>query len=193
MSSPPFEIALRDGTPVHVRPVEPGDEHLLEVGLDNLSSQSRYFRFLQPVKQLSDKSLARFVDVDQINHIAVGALDLSGSEPAPVGIARSIRLNDAPEKAEVAVAIVDTHQGRGLGTILLAAVAHAAAAQGIKSHVATVLNGNNRMLHLFGELGAKTTSTEAGVLELEIPNHANADDYPATPTGDVFRRIYRML
>lgn len=193
MSLPSFETTLRDSTPILVRPVELGDAHLLEMGLDHLSPRSRYLRFLRPVRQLSDKSLERFVDVDQIDHIAVGALDLTGSDPFPVGVARCIRLETAPEKGEVAVAIVDTHQGRGLGTILLAAVAHAAAKQGIVTQVATVLLENTRMLKLFQELGATTDGMESGVAELSIPIYTDSNAYPATPTGDAFRRIYRML
>lgn len=193
MSLPSFETKLRDGTPVLVRSVGRGDAHLLQMGLDHLSPRSRYLRFLRPIRQLSDKSLEQFVDVDQVDHIAVGALELMGNDPVPIGVARCIRLETAPAKGEVAVAIVDTHQGRGLGTILLAAVAHAAAAQGIVSQVATVLLENNHMLGLFRELGATSDGVESGVLELSIPIYTDPTAYPQTAAGDVFRRIYQII
>ncbi|MGI9406136.1 MAG: GNAT family N-acetyltransferase [Hyphomicrobiaceae bacterium] len=188
-----FQTELRDGTPVQVRPVESGDQHLLEMGLEHLSEQSRYLRFFRPVHQLSDKELEKFTKVDQTNHIAVGAIDLTHSETYPVGIARCIRLENRPDEAEMAVAVIDSHQGKGLGTILLAAISLAATARDITTLVATVLRENHSMRDLLHELGATSDHGEAGVVSMRIPIYEDACKYPDTPTGTSFRRIYEML
>ena len=193
MSTDSFKTTLRDGTPVLIRPVGPNDKHALETGLEHLSSRSRYFRFFGPVSALSNERLDYFTSADQVDHIAIGAIDLSHGDAEPVGIARCVRLEDQPDTAEVAVAIVDDHHGRGLGTILLAAVAHAAAAHHIKEFVATVLRDNRAMLDLFGELDDERHHEEAGVLAIRFDVHADPENYPDTPVGRSFRQVYRQL
>src|SRR5712691_9428433 len=114
---PPVERAiLRDGSVVHVRPIEPGDKKLLRAAFDRLGAESRYRRFLHPVKQLSERELAYFTEVDHYDHEAVLTVGPHGTEP--VGVARYIRLAD-PKAAEVAIAVVDDWHGRGVGTLLL--------------------------------------------------------------------------
>ncbi|MGI9425971.1 MAG: GNAT family N-acetyltransferase [Hyphomicrobiaceae bacterium] len=193
MTSYSFNIELADGTPVLIRPVESGDRHLLELGLENLSRQSRYYRFFRPVARLSENDLNALTRIDQINHMAVGAIDLSHDDVYPIGIARCIRLDDQPDRAEVAVTVIDSHQGKGLGTTLLAAVAHLASAHRIESFVAAVLTDNHPMLHLLGELGAIRSQPESGVSHLRIPIYRDADKYPDSPTGAAFRNVYRRL
>lgn len=188
-----FKIDLRDGTPVLVRPVEANDQHLLELGLEHLSQQSRYNRFFRPITKLSKSDLEGFSSVDQINHIAVGALDLTHEKAYPIGVARCIRLDQQADEAEVAVAVIDSHQGKGLGTVLLAAVAHAAAERKVKRFVATVLSSNHSMLKLFDELESTRTIGSSAIVNLRIPIHATADDYPETPTGLSFKRVYELL
>ena len=103
------ETALRDGTPVLMRPVQPDDKHLLEAGMGHLSKESRYFRFFGPVSVLSEKLLCRFTEIDHVNHEAVGALDISETPGNPIGVARYIRMPEQETTAEVAVTVVDSH------------------------------------------------------------------------------------
>lgn len=193
MNTESFQTTLRDGTPVLIRPVGPDDKHALETGLEHLSSRSRYFRFFGPVSALSEERLDYFTSADQVDHIAIGAIDLSHGNAEPVGIARCVRLKEDPETAEIAVAIVDDHHGRGLGTILLAAVAHAAAAHQITTFVATVLRDNRAMLDLFRELDDSRRSEGPGVLAIRFDIHADPDNYPDTPVGRSFRQVYRQI
>ncbi|MCP4936810.1 MAG: GNAT family N-acetyltransferase [bacterium] len=184
---------LRDGTPVLVRPVCKDDKRLLQIGFEHLSEKGRFFRFFRPVHHLSDEELKGFTEVDQINHIAIGAIDLSYDEDYPIGVARCIRMSKQPEQAEFAVTVADSHQGRGLGTILLAAVAYAASAQNISAFVATVLTENHSMIDLFGELDATSRIDEPGVLELNIPIYKDAEKYPTSVAGQSIRKLYEKL
>lgn len=187
------ETELRDGTPVVIRSVRPDDKHLLEIGMEQLSSQDRYFRFFRPMAKLSDKLLHQFTEVDHTNHEAIGALDMGGPKPLPAGVARYIRLEDNPSAAEVAVTVAGSQQGKGLGTLLLAFLAHRAVENEIAELVAMVLSDNHRMIEVFAALGATTKPEVEGQLEVRIPLFANSSLYPATPAGDVFRQAADIL
>jgi len=193
MTTYAFKTQLRDGTPVLVRPVTGDDRNLIEMGMEHLTPKSRYMRFFRPVTKLSEKTLDDLTWVDGINHIAMGALDLTHAEPFPVGVARCIRSKSNPGEAEFAIAIIDSHQGRGLGTILTAAVAYAATTHGIKTLTATVLSENRSMLKLFRELGAVNHVDVAGVISVRISISGDPEKCSRTPTGKTIRRIYTLM
>jgi RimJ/RimL family protein N-acetyltransferase len=188
-----IETALRDGTPVRMRPVQPDDKHLLEVGMEHLSKESRHFRFFGPVSVLSEKLLGQFTEIDHVNHEAVGALDIGGTPANPIGVVRYIRMPEQQTTAEVAVTVVDSHQGKGLGTLLLAFLAYRATENGITEFAATVLSENHRMLKLLRELGASTKFGAAGEVDIRVPLFVDATLYPQTPVGEIFRQISEML
>ena len=189
----PINTELRDGTPVRIRQVQADDKHLLEIGLEHLSKQDRYFRFFRPVSKLSDKLLSEFTEIDHFNHEAIGALDISEPSGVPIGVARYIRLPEAETTAEVAVTVANSHQGKGLGTLLLAFVAHRAIENGIEEFAAFVLNDNHRMLAVFKELEAITKLSAVGEVDIRIPLHRDSACYPQTPVGDVFRQVSAIL
>ena len=189
----PIQTLLRDGTTVLIRPLQSDDKHLLEIGLEHLSKESRYFRFFSTVSELSEKSLRQFTEIDHVNHEAIGALDISKAPGNPVGVARYIRMPELESTAEVAVTVIDSHQGKGLGTLLLAFLSQRAIENGIREFAAIVLRDNHRMLDVFKELGASTKFAAAGEVDIRIPLFADATLYPQTPVGDVFRQVSAML
>ena len=112
-------IELRDGSRVRIRQCRRTDRDLLVRGFERLSPESRYRRFLTPMHELDQKTLRYLTDLDHRDHEAMFALDESGEG---VGVARYVRSAVRPDTAEVAVAVVDAWQGRGLGTLLLQAI-----------------------------------------------------------------------
>ena len=136
----PFERAvLRDGSVIHIRPIRSEDRALLEQGFERLSDESRYRRFLHPVKRRGERELEYFTLVDHTDHEALVALGPHGTEP--VGVARYVRLND-PESAEVAIAVVDARQGKGVDTVLLHELVERAKAAGVRRFSAICLADN---------------------------------------------------
>ena len=173
-----------------IRPVVPEDARLLREGFNRLSDESRYQRFLHSVKDLTDAQLRYFTEIDYHHHMAWLAVDLSQASRPGVGIARYIRFPHRPNAAEVAVTVVDSHQGKGLGTMLLGMLARSAAENGIDTWVAEVLTENTAMLKLFRDLGAHDARLEeGGVVRVEIPVPRDPSQLPETPAGKVFRAV----
>jgi len=161
-------VALRDGTRVMLRPLTPRDRAVYLRGFEHLSDRSRYMRFFSPKNTLSEAELRYFLDVDHHDHEAVAAIDLDTG--AGIGVARFIRDHDEPDVAEVSVAVVDDHQGRGLGAVLLGSIARRAREEGIRRQRATVLADNSRMLKLIRTRWPhhEVRRRPASVLELEF-------------------------
>lgn len=61
-------------------------------------------------------------------------------------------------------------QGRGIATLLLAQLAEAAAAEGVRRFTAAVLAGNHRMIRTFRDSGFPVeVTTQPGELEVTFP------------------------
>ena len=102
---------------VAIRPLRPGDQHLLEVILDGLGPESRLQRFLAPRPVLTARDLSMIASADGTDH--VGVIALAVSPATPIGAAHYVRSED-PETAETAIEVVDTWQRRGIGRLLIA-------------------------------------------------------------------------
>ncbi len=159
------DVVLRDGSTLHVRPVRPDDERGLRAFFEGLSPRSRWFRFFSA--GVRTPALARqALDVDY--HDRFGLVATRGAEGEIVANAAYSRTG--PERAEVAFAIADDLQGKGLGTILLAHLAAAAKDAGVTVLEAEVLPENHRMIEVFRESGFPVDVTSrAGVIHVELP------------------------
>jgi RimJ/RimL family protein N-acetyltransferase len=146
-------VELRDGTKLHIRPILAEDEPLLHEAVAAMSERTVYFRFFSPIKRMSDAFAHRLAVVDYHDRFAIVASTHrpSGKERI-VGVARYDRARDT-DVAEVAVAVIDEFQRRGLGSVLLAELARVARAQGIRSFQLIVLPENREMLGLLRKMG----------------------------------------
>ena len=158
---------LRDKTPVVVRQIRPDDKGRLQEGLKQLSEQSRYFRFLAPIQKLSSQQLRHLTEVDHVKHEAWAAFDSEGEEQLVLGVARYIQLDDEPGFAEAAVAVVDSHQNRGLGTLLVGMLISSAIRNGIRSFRGFVHNDNKKVLRIFEEVDAKIVRDEGSIMRAD--------------------------
>jgi GNAT superfamily N-acetyltransferase len=164
--SSPTVVTLRDGSSVTIRPIHPHDAEALRTGFERLSDESRYRRFLCPVRELSGSMLRYLTEVDHHDHEALTAVTADGGL---VGVARWVRSRSDPQVAEVAVTVADDWQGRGLGTALLGLLADRARVDGITRFTALVLATNRDMLDLFEDLGPiRIVERGSGTTELEI-------------------------
>ena len=163
-------VALRDGSKVLIRQVQPADAPLLADGFARLSPQSRQMRFLTRKDQLSAAELRYFTDVDHHDHEALGALDQADGRG--VGVARYVRDAEDPHAAEIAVTIADDWQGRGLGTELLTRLSGRARSEGICRFTALVADDNRAMAGLLQNMSASLAGRSPGTIEYEgEPDH----------------------
>lgn len=161
-------VALRDGSSILVRPVQPTDGELLLDGFARLSARSRYTRFLSAKAELTPAEVHFFTHVDHHHHDALCAVDpVTGRG---VGIARFVRSRTDGQEAEVAITVVDEWQRRGIGTALLMRLATRALQVGIFSFTAVVATDNRAMIGLLrnGHAGVELTSLAGDVLEYEV-------------------------
>jgi RimJ/RimL family protein N-acetyltransferase len=181
-----LSIRLRDGTPVMLRPVLPEDRDRLQSGLLQMSAESRYQRFFSPVRGLTEEQLRYFTEVDQEKHVAWIGLDASSAGLPGIGIARFIRMEERPTMAEVACAVVDALQERGLGTALLAILYLMAQARGIETLRAFVLAENTKIVSWLGHLGAHGKLQPEGVVKVDLGVQCDLSHLPQNNTARLF-------
>jgi len=158
-----IDVILRDGSTLRLRaPVAEDADALLEF-FSGLSEHSRYLRF-HGFPALGPKLVEPLLAPDwQERGALLGSLD-----GRIVAVANWVRLRD-PRAAEIAFAVDDEFQRRGIGTRLLEQLAARAGDAGIEEVVAEVLHENDKMLGVFRNAGfAVTRAGEGGELEIRL-------------------------
>ena len=160
-------LGLPDGRRARIRPIAPDDKALLQDGLQRLSPESVHRRFLGPKPRLSAAELRYLTEVDGRDHIALVAVDDEDPERL-VGVARCVRSKEDAGTAEMAIVVDDAWQGHGVGHVLVEALAHAAAAVGVRRFSAVILADNVGAQRLLGDItdGLRLGIASAGVREL---------------------------
>lgn len=189
----PVELRLADDVLLRIRAVAPRDRELIREGLARFSRQSTYQRFFTPVVTFSEAHLDYLTDVNGTDHVAIGALNVATGGEEGVGIARYIRLADAPHVAEAAISVLDAYQSRGIGSLLLAVLSQYAAAAGIEAFRAYVLADHGRFLQYLLALGAELRERDGGIVALDVPVIADGRQIPAGPATRTARWAWRRI
>src|SRR5215831_62270 len=159
------DVVLRDGSTVRLRPLQDQDRPGLVQLYDRLSEESRYLRFFSMGK-LDERHLAPLFKVGDDRHFCLVA-EAGGRILAD---AHYVTEPSDPTRAEVAFAIADAAQGRGIGTRMLERLAEIAYARGVRTFVADVLGTNHRMMDVFVQSGfAVEQRLESGVYRVTMP------------------------
>jgi protein lysine acetyltransferase len=164
----PVPVTLRDGTAAGLRPICPGEQYELVRRQRLFSAQTRYRRFFTAFH--ITPAMARYLaEVDYVDHFAWTAVDSTG---VPVGGASYVRSASDRALADISFLITDQFQGRGLGTLLMGAIAIAARRNGIVRFCADVLTDNAPMRAILDRADIKWEPAEAGV----VHGHAAVPD-----------------
>jgi ribosomal protein S18 acetylase RimI-like enzyme len=145
-----------------IRALRDGDTQTVAALFARLGERSRERRFCGAKPRLSEAELVNLARVDGTRHVLVGYVD---GDPEPVGIARLVRDGDS---AEIAFAVADEHQSRGVGSTLAGELAADARAAGITRLTATVCGDNPRVVALIKRLGSIEMSWRGGERDLVV-------------------------
>lgn len=148
----------RRGLALLLRPVRISDEPLLKEFFYSLSDRSMYRRFLTPTWEMSHERLQGFVVIDYTKEMIILAMVEEGGREQVVGLGEYY-LDEDRLWANVAFAVRDTYQNRGVGTELLAFLIHVAKRQGLVGLTAEVLKENEPMLRVFEKMGVPLERT----------------------------------
>lgn len=157
------------GLNLFIRPIKISDEPRLKDFVYSLSDQSLYRRFMSRRTDMPHERLQQLVVIDYTREVALLAFATDdGDTELILGVGRYY-IDPERHRAEVAFAVRDDHQGRGIGAELLAYMTYLAKREGLLGFTAEVLAENKPMLHTFekGGFDIKKT-TVAGVCEMTM-------------------------
>jgi succinyl-CoA synthetase alpha subunit/RimJ/RimL family protein N-acetyltransferase len=161
------DVVLRDGSTMRFRPPGVTDADPLLDFFRGLSDQSLYLRF-HGHPSVDERLVQPVLEPDWVER---GAL-VGTKDDHVVALASYVRLRDA-RTAEVAFAVADEFQGRGIATRLLERLASLAAGVGIEEFLAEVLGDNTQMLGVFKDAGFEQSRVfESGTSEVRLRLHA---------------------
>lgn len=196
------DVVLRDGGTAHIRPIRPDDAGRLVAFYDQVSDESKYFRFFAPYPKLSDRDVRRFTHHDYVNRVGLAAT--VGDDF--IATVRYDRLDDKEAAAghagegghaEVAFLVTDAHQGRGVASALLEHIAAVARERGVRRFVAEVLPANRKMIKVFADAGyTQQRSFEDGIVRLEFglePTEASVRVMRARELRAEARSVWRLM
>jgi len=163
------EVLLKDGSSILLRPIRREDTECWLTFIHRLSRRTLYLRFLSVPPEMGQEDAVRFCTVDYTNTFAFVAEVLKEQRKEIVAIGRYYRLPNK-HSAEVAFAIEDAYQRKGIGTALMEWLADVARENGITIFEADVLGENEQMMTAFRDYGFHITNElEAGVYHITFP------------------------
>ncbi len=164
MSIYPYPVHLiqewqtNDGKVVTIRPIRPEDADMEQEFVKNMSDESRYYRFMDTLRELTQTMLVRFTQIDYDREMALVATIADEGEDAKegrdkqIGVARYV-VNPDGESVEFALAVGDDWQKCGVGRKLMTALIECARMKGYRAVVGDVLSTNAKMFRLMTSLG----------------------------------------
>ena len=154
--------------PVFFRPVKISDEPLLKDFFYALSENSLYRRFMSRRRDIPHERLQDFVIIDYTREMQILAVVGPVENPIIAGLGQ-YSIDEAAHMAEVAFAVRDDYQGKGIGTELLSYLTYLGRREGLLGFTAEVLAENKPMMHVFEKGGFDIRKTlDAGVYELKM-------------------------
>ena len=161
------KLILRDGSTANIRSIRPEDQEATQSFFERLSPESRWLRFFSVAKPDPKLIQAMCNPTDPtvqttlvVTRIVEGDLKI---------IAVATYWGQPDKTAEVALAVDDLFQGKGIGTLLLERLALLAVRNGFLQFFATTHASNQPMLEVFRRSGFPVQEKrEDGYIELHF-------------------------
>lgn len=152
------EHVLRDGTPITIRPIRPEDAKIQQAFVQSLSEETKYFRYMSTINELSHAMMIRFTQIDYDREMALIAVTMIDHEEVEVGVCR-YAMNPDGQSCEFAVVVSDAWQHKSIAHTLMNNLFNAAREKGLKTMEGEVLANNYGMLELMTSLGFTITTS----------------------------------
>lgn len=146
---------LPEGIDLTIRPMRPEDAEIEQAFVRGLSDESKHFRFVGALQELTPTMLVRFTQFDYDREMALIAVLKEEKGETEVGVVR-YAINPDGASCEFALVIADEWQHKGIGRKLMEVLMDIARDKGMKSMEGDVLANNRNMLDLVTALGFHT-------------------------------------
>jgi acetyltransferase len=150
---------LPDGTDVTIRPMRPEDAAIEQEFVRRLSEETKYFRFMHAVQELSEDMLVRFTQLDYDRELALIAVTEEKGREVEIGVCR-YAINPDGESCEFALVVSDEWQHKAVGHRLMGSLIDAARSKGLKTMEGEVMASNHEMLKLVATLGFTVATSQ---------------------------------
>jgi GNAT superfamily N-acetyltransferase len=144
-----------DGQSIIIRPINIQDMSLESDFIENLSPETKHYRFFGAINNLSEKVLKTFCDIDGKDSMAFIATEQVDEKEIEIGVCRYV-VTSKPDIYELALTIADKWQHKGLGKLLMNQLISYAKSHGIKWLYSVELADNALMQNLSKELGMQS-------------------------------------
>jgi acetyltransferase len=160
---------LLDGTTVTIRPIRTDDSGMEQEFIRHLSKESRYFRFMASLRELSPKKLKYFTEIDYDRHMAFVATLMREDKELEIGVARYV-FTQNPGTCEFGITVDDAWHGSGVAGLLMISLENTARKRGFKTMEGIVLPSNDKMLKFAQKRGFKIHAIpgEADTVHIEL-------------------------
>ncbi len=163
-----FEGTLRDGSPIIIRRAGSRDREKLIRFYEKLSTECIYNRFMGIIRYFDP-----YVDSLLKGNAIVVVAETPGGEI--VGVAEAVF--DEEGKAESGIAVLDSYQGKGIGSLLGKYILSEARKAGIKRMYAYILPTNIRALNMALKYGARIEKKYTGMTYVVFDLDAGDNSY----------------
>ena len=161
-----------DGVEVTIRPIKPEDAELEVEFVRTLSAETKYYRFMNTMRELPPAMVARLTQIDYDREMAFLATIQEDGKEVEIGVCR-YAVNPDGESCEFAIVVADAWQRHGLARKLMGVLIETARNKGIMYMNGVFLANNERMLKFVQGLGftlsndPEDSTVKIGVLPLQ--------------------------
>ena len=154
---------ISGGIVATLRPIGPQDAEIEQAFVRGLSQESKYFRFMTQMRELSPEMLQHFVNPDPMREAAliVTVPSDGGGAEEEIAVGR-YSMNPDNASCEFAIVVADAWQAHGIATRLMQALMKNAARRGIRRMEGFVMASNVKMLEFMRFLGFAIRSSAKG-------------------------------
>lgn len=179
--------ATKTGLEVLLRPVKISDEPLVKDFFHRFSDDSLYRRFFSRWPDLPHDFLQKFVIIDYTKKMVILAVIQKGEKEEIIGIGQ-YWIQGATHTADIALAVRDDYQNKGIGFQLFSYITYLAKKQGLLGFRASILMENDPMLRLCRKMGFHIEKTgSAGVYDLKMTFRGES------PQGTIDKRVAQEI